>query len=445
VVGTRAADLVKFALGAMKERKLRAVLTILGIVIGPATIVALVGATQGYSNATASRFETLGATTILVSPVGRGFALTTNTVQEIQALTDVSSVVPYQQASGTLTQGGETVSVSIIAMDLTKLSVIFPSLTIQQGSAPSNTDPVGAIVGNSVAYPDIQNAENYSVNQVVTASNVRTSAFAFFGPGGGGASGGATRSFVIRGILGSFGQSFFINPDDSIFASPAAGQELLGSATYTGVIVIASSASTVTQVINELTTEFGNSIRTTAVTSLLSTVQSVTQGATTLLEAVAGTSVIVAFVGIMTTMLTSVLERTTEIGVLKSLGTTSRSIMLAFITEAAVTGLIGGLAGAAAGAGLSFVVIGYLSGSGLGTLGLGGGGGARLAASSGAAGFRGTTAAASTSTTLSISPAITPEILGIAIVIALAVGTIGGILPAWRASRLTPVEALHRA
>ena len=429
---------------ALTERKLRAVLTILGIVIGPATIVALVGATQGYSNATASRFETLGATTVLVSPVGRGFSLTTDAVQEMQSLSGVSSVVPYQEASGTLAQGGETVSVSIVAMDLTKLSIIFPSLSLQSGSAPSNTDPVGALVGNSVAYPDIQNAENVSVNQVITASNVRTSAFAFFGPGGGGAVSGATRSFVVRGVLTSFGESFFINPDDSIFTGPAAGQQLLGSATYTGVIVIASSAGTVTQVINELTTQFGNSIRTTAVTSLLSTVQSVTQGATTLLEAVAGTSVIVAFVGIMTTMLTSVLERTTEIGVLKSLGTTSRSILLAFITEAAVTGLIGGVAGAAVGTGLSFVLIGYLSGSGLGSLGFGSGA-ARVASGSGGASFRGATAATTASTTLSITPAITPELIAIGILIALAVGTIGGILPAWRASRLTPVEALHRA
>jgi putative ABC transport system permease protein len=222
---------------------------------------------------------------------------------------------------------------------------------------------------------------------------------------------------------------------------------MLHTSTYNGVVVVASGASTVTQVTNELTATFGDNIRATAVTSLTSTIQSITQGVSTLLEAVAGTSVIVAFVGIMTTMLTSVLERTTEIGVLKSLGASSRSIMLAFITEASVTGVIGGVVGAGAGAALSYVIISLLSGS----LRLGGGlGGAgpALATRAAGSGFGGggfVTAASSASTTLNITPVITPELIIIAILIATAVGTLGGILPAWRASRLTPVEALHRS
>ena len=438
----RASDLFKYAFKALGERKLRAVLTILGIVIGPATIVALVGATQGYSNATAARFETLGANTIFVTPVGRSFSLTSTVVQEIQNLPGVSYAVPYQEATGAVSEGGSTVNVQIYALDLGDLSTILPTLGLQQGSLPAGSDPVGAAVGYSIAYPGIQGAENSSVDQVITVSNIRTSSFVTFVGGGGlssqgsnGASGGTERSFVVRGIFDSFGQSFLINPDGSIFISASAGQELLHSSTYTGVVVVASSSSAVTQVTSELSSEFGQNVRSTSVTSLLSTIQSVSQGTSTLLEAVAGTSVIVAFVGIMTTMLTSVLERTTEIGVLKALGASSRSIMLAFIAEASVTGLIGGAVGAGLGAALSFVVISYLSGSlNLGGLGLGGRAIARGAAVSPAA-----------SSTLTITPAITPELVAIAVVIALAVGTIGGILPAWRASRLTPVEALHRS
>ena len=438
----RASDLFKFAFKALGERKLRAVLTIVGIVIGPATIVALVGATQGYSNATTARFETLGANTIFVTPVGRGFSLTSTTVQEIQSLPGVSHAVPYHQVSGQVSEGGSTVNVNIYALDLSELTTIMPSLGLQQGSLPSSSDPVGAAIGSSIAYPGIQGAQNITVNQVITVSSIRTlSLVTFVGEAGlasggsGGGSSGTERSFVIRGVFSSFGQSFLIDPDGSIFISTAAGQGLLHSSTYSGVVVVASSSAAVTQVTSELSSDFGQNVRSTSVTSLLSTIQSVSQGATTLLEAVAGTSVIVAFVGIMTTMLTSVLERTTEIGVLKALGASSRSIMLAFIAEASVTGLIGGLVGAGVGAGLSFVVISYLSGSlNIGGLGLGGRTAVRGAATSSAA-----------SSTLTITPAITPELMVIAVVIALAVGTIGGILPAWRASRLTPVEALHRS
>ncbi len=452
----RPADLLKFALRALRERKLRAVLTIIGIVIGPATIVALVGATQGYSAASTAQFKSLGATSIFVSPAGKGFSLTSDTVQEIQALPDVVNVVPYQEASGTITQGSGTVSVSIISANLSQLNKIFPSVTVGAGSAPQSTDAVGALIGNSIAYPDITGAENLTVNQVISVSDIRSMAgrvsfvssggASFTGFSGSGSSGSGTdRSFVVTGILNPFGQSFLLDPDDSIFVQPIVGQELLNSQAYSGIIVTASSTKSVDTVITELTDQFGTDISATAVTSLLSTVESVTAGTTTLLEAVAGTSVIVAFVGIMTTMLTSVLERTTEIGVLKSLGASSKSILMMFITEASVTGLIGGVVGVAVGAGLSFIVISALSGT-LGFGGLGFSGRRPSSATTSSLGHVSSFGAPSAaSTALSITPVITPELILIAIAIAAAVGTIGGILPAWRASRLTPVEALHRS
>src|SRR5271157_753806 len=188
----RLLDLFKFSVRALRERKLRAVFTIIGIVIGPATIVSLVSATQGYSNAATSRFSDLGATTLYVSPVGRGFSLTSSTVSEIQAFTDVSSVLPYQQLSGQLTQGGATVSVSILALDLSQLNQAFPSLSLKQGALPTASDTIGAALGNSVAFPNIKGAANASVNSVVTVSGVRTQTFAFFGAGGGQSSSGST-------------------------------------------------------------------------------------------------------------------------------------------------------------------------------------------------------------------------------------------------------------
>ena len=455
----RFSDLFKYSFKALRERKLRAALTIIGILIGPATIVALVGATQGYSNAATSRFESLGANSIFVSPVGRGFSITDSVVQEIQALPDVSYAIPYQEASGQVTQGGETVQLTIVAMNLTMLDKVFPTLSLETGTVPPSTDAVDAVAGYSIAYPGIKGAENLTTNEVLTATDVRSSAmFSFASVGGGGSfsgspsgsSSGSTRSFVVTGILNSFGSSFFLNPDDSIFVQPAAGQQILDSSAYTGVVVVASSSSDVSAVTTELTDTLGQNVRTEAVTSLVSTIQSVTSGTSTLLEAVAGTSVAVAFVGIMTTMLTSVMERTTEIGVLKSLGAKSRTIMLAFLSEAAITGLIGGAVGAAVGAGLSYLVISVLSG----TLGFGGSPSAaapsaasRAASGAGGASFSsfGLGAASSSSSSLSIAPSITPELVLIAIGIAAAVGLLGGLLPAWRASRLTPVEALHRS
>ena len=129
-----------------------------------ATIVSLVAATQGYSNASSAQFDKLGATTLFVSPAGRGFSLTSSNVPQIGNLSGVGYVVPYQELTGRITQGGQTVTVEIIAVNLTQLEYVFPSLSILNGSLPVNTDLNGAIIGDSVAYPNLSQATNVTVN-----------------------------------------------------------------------------------------------------------------------------------------------------------------------------------------------------------------------------------------------------------------------------------------
>ena len=454
----RPLGLFRYAMRALTERKLRAVLTIIGIVIGPATIVSLVSATQGYSNASTAQFSSLGATTLFVAPVGRSATLTAADVSLIKNFTGVSAALGYQQANGEVTDGSYTISASVVAIDFSQLSAAFPTLALGQGAVPAASDTVGAAIGYSLAYPGLQGASNLSVNQVLTVSGLgRFASFSFNGNtiGFGQAASSAAsskKSFVIRGTFDQFGQGFGITPDSTIFIPLASGEQVLKSSTYTGIMVVASSPSSVTEVTNALTAQYGTNIRITSVSSLLSSIQSVTSGTSTLLEAVAGTSVLVAFIGIMTTMLTSVIERTREIGILKALGSTSGGIMAVFIAEAVVTGLIGGFVGAGAGYLLSFLVIGALSGT-LRVPGFGGGGGGpRVATPAGAGGGgggfsfggAGPAAASSTSSTLAITPAVTPELILLAIALAVAVGTFGGLIPAWRASRMNAVEALRR-
>ena len=120
-------DQFVFALRAMTDRRLRTTLTIIGIIIGPATIVSLDAATQGYSNASTAQFNNLGASTLFVSSSARGFDLTSADVSQLEQLAGVSTVLPYQMLTGSITQvGGSTTSVQIIATDLVNLTKVFP-------------------------------------------------------------------------------------------------------------------------------------------------------------------------------------------------------------------------------------------------------------------------------------------------------------------------------
>jgi len=442
----------------MTDRRLRTTLTIIGIIIGPATIVSLDAATKGYSNASTAQFNNLGASTLFISSSARGFDLTTADVSQIESLAGVSTVLPYQMLTGSITQvGGSTTSVQIIATDLSNLTRVFPTLSVQQGSYPEPTDLAGAIIGNSIAYPDITDATNVTVNQVLSVSNVGRG-FAF-GPNFGATSNTAstTKSFIVRGILNTYGQGFLINPDEAVFVPLAEGEALLHSYDYTGLMVVASSNSIVDNVESEITALYGNDVRVTSVSSILSTITSVTQSTGTLLEAVGSISVLVAFIAIMTTEFTSVIERTKEIGILKALGASSRTILVNFISESLATGFIGGLIGAALGSGLSFLIIGVLAsnssatrlptasrGTGTGGTRVSVGGGAVFFSAAPGGGFGGASSSSSSST-VKLVPALSPELLLLAIALATVVGGIAGVLPAWRASRLSPVEALREA
>lgn len=441
----RIRDLAGFSWKALTDRKLRATLTILGIVIGPATIVALVGATNGFSNSVTAEFAKTGTTSIFVTPAQRGVYLTSTDLPTLQAMAGVKAVVPYYLLTGTISQGTQTTSVQILAGDFSQLEVVLPGLALQNGTTPTSNDLGGADVGVDIAYPNIAGAQDVGINQIVS---VTLSSFGGFGAAG--ASG--VKSFVVRGIFAPFGQGFLINPDDGIFVPLATGQTTLHTNHYSGVVVVATSANTVNQVLTEISNQYGTQLRTTAVTSILSTITSITTELGTILAAVAGISVLVAFIGIMTTMFTTVIERTKEIGILKALGYTSRNIMSIFMSEALVTGFIGGIIGAVAGVGLSYFVVTLFSG-GFRAGGAGGGGGGGFAIGGGggfAAASRGagrTAAAApssSVTTTLSITPAITPELVLLAVALASIVGMLAGVIPAWRASRLTPVEALRQ-
>ncbi len=411
-------DIFTFAFDALKERKLRAALTILGVAIGPAAIVALIGATEGFSHAVSAQFDKMGVTTMSVMPVGRGATLTATDVETLQKIEGVKHVIPYYLVRATLRYGGTTTSAYVVALDLSKLDLLFSDIKVVSGSMPTSSELTSALIGFRLANPADPQTPPIQLYQVVTVS----------------LQGGISRSFLVKGVLSEFGVGLFITPDDTIFIPLESGRLLLGSTHYTGVFVIASSREAVNEVINSISSIYGNKVRIMAVSSILSIIQSITSSISTILASIASISVVVAFMGIMTSMFTSVYERIREIGVAKAMGYTNNTILLLFLTEAILTGLIGGTIGSAVGAVFSHFLLLLFSG------------GIRFG---GPEGFSHppTTQQAMPITlqtsTLQITPVITPQLILLAILMATAVGALAGLVPAWRASRLTPVEALR--
>jgi putative ABC transport system permease protein len=174
-----------------------------------------------------------------------------------------------------------------------------------------------------------------------------------------------------------------------------------------------SNNATVTDVSQAITNYFGGQvtvISSTAVLSLLSTIFGTIQ---LFLGGIAAISLLVAGIGIMNIMIVSLIERTREIGILKALGMKSRTVLSIFLGESAIIGLIGALAGILSGWVLANVV-------------------ARLLASGafGGTGFK-------------VTPLLTPEVFSGALAFGVAISIIFALYPAWRASKLKPVDALR--
>lgn len=449
-------DILGIVINYMRQKKVRTTLTVFGIMLGPAAIVALLGLVGGFGAYITSELGSTGVTTIYATPLPN-FTLNNNVVHTISGMEGVKVALPYYTASGTLTQGTQNTSVSIYAVNISAVPEIIPNLKLQNGSIPSNGFYTAAVVGYDIAHPNITGARNISLNQVITVNG--NSGFAGFG---GASASPKSYSFLVHGIYAHFGQALFLSPDSSIFI-PLSGGILLTNDTgkYSGILISATNASSVSQVSSELTAEYGNNIKVITVSSILSEIESIESSISLILLAVASISLLVAFVSIVTTMYSSVTERTTEIGIMKALGFTSNKIMLVFLYESLIIGLIGGVFGVALGTAGSYGASAVMSHLSVGSSSAGApaasssfGGSSSFGSSKGAgfsgrsgfsggSGFSGSGSSTISSSSINITPVISLQLILEVILLTITIGVLAGIFPAWKASRLVPAEALR--
>ena len=413
-------DMFKLAYTALVDRKMRSVLTILGITVGSAIILALIASTAGLNASVTANIQKTGANILNFRNSGGFFSAgATNTyrlssvdVTYLKGLPHVVGVYPYYSYGASVVSGGSTLSATVVGIDLAALPVLFNGLTVAEGSIPLSGDTTGAAVGWDIANP--VSGTPIGVHQMVemTVSGVS-----------GGKSGGTPFAVLANGILAQYGTALFSNIDDTIFISFQAATYLSKSPYFTGIYVVIDNTADVAGVQTAATNYYGSNVRIISPGQILSSIEGITQSLTVFLGAIGAVSLFVATVGIVNTMYVSVMERTREIGILKAIGYRPKEIMGMFLSEAALTGVVGGITGLMLGYVLAFLMGGALAGSTFtGRFGgPGGGGGAGASA---------------------VMPIFSTQLVIFALTFPVLLATVAGLYPAWRASRMNAVVAL---
>jgi putative ABC transport system permease protein len=388
---------LRLAFSSLRANPLRALLTILGIMIGVASVVALTSIGSGSTKAVEDRFSSFGTDTVTVQTSqfsSDSSPITQSDLKAIQDTPGVKSTVYTVDTNATVIYGTTTAMASVTGT--------FPRyktinhLTIEAGSFFTQFDvdkalPV-AVLG-STTVEDLGLSPLRAVGKTVNVGGVR---------------------FRIVGVLASQGGLSFSSTDSSILV-PLSSIEgrLVAFHPDISQIRVKADPSAVdtfeTAVETTLRTQHGlsgsdqNDFQITNASSISSAVSSSSKTLTKLMIAIAAISLVVGGIGVANVMLVTVRERTREIGVRRAVGATRRDIVMQFLIDAVVISLIGGVIGLAVG-----IIAAYGGGS-----------------------------------LVSVTPVFSWTAVILALVVAIAVGVLAGIGPAAQASSVEPTNALR--
>ena len=394
-------DLFRLALSRLGTGKVRTALTMLGIIIGVASVVALVAVAQGATKGISDRLQSLGTNLVTVSPgairtgatrgsSGSATTLTLDDATALAALGGIQAIAPQLTTNKLVIAGTQNETTRIIGTTPGYLEVfayqMWTGNFLNQASVDHNLRV--AVIGSTTA-------DNLGLTETAVGSTIYIGGL----------------PFELVGITQPKGGS--ANADDQVMIPLSTAHELfVGANSVSSIGLSATSQDAIAPVSAEITSTLEQrhgitngvddfSIITQA--QLLGTVNSVSDVLTLLLAGIASISLFVGGIGIMNIMLVSVRERTREIGIRKAIGARGRDIMAQFLVEALVLSLAGGAIGIGVGVVASFVIGTY---AGWGFL-------------------------------------FNPLTVVISVVFSLLVGVVFGVWPASQAARLDPVVALR--
>jgi len=402
-------DNVKIAFKNIKERKSRVFLTLIGIAIGIMAIIALLSIGQGVQSAVEGELSSLTDTIIVTtgnvdaSPLGGGFTsggygkfFTERDVDDIERIGGIESADPIMFAASYIEFNGDEEIITLLGMSADSMSNVFgiDFLGLESGEFMNVGDQNKCIVGNNVAH-------KYFDTEIGVGNKIKIN----------------EKKFYVNGIYRKQGAGFSTQTDEYIHLTIRDFKEVTGRDDIGGILVRASDVDYVESIADEIEfainenhgeTDFANAI---TMNSILESIQDVLSVISIFLLGIAAIALVVASIGIMNTMLTSVMERTHEIGVMKAIGAKNSDILIIFLTEGILISIFGGVVG---------TILGIIGGKlfGMASSNIGGAG-------------------------IPIEPVVTIITIILAIGVALFVGIISSLYPARKASKMSPIEAVR--
>ncbi|MFA5527679.1 MAG: ABC transporter permease [Peptostreptococcales bacterium] len=380
------------AIKSLKSSKMRSFLTMLGIIIGVASVIVLVSLMNGLSNDMTARFESMGTNTITINIMGRGGNRALNE-ENIEKLINknpelLSGYSPLVRASITAKNG--TNSVDTTATGVNENYESMQSVDLEQG--------------RFIQYIDCERRQKvciigtYLIEELFGGENPLGQNVKINGS-----------TYTVIGVLNEIADSTAGSSDDIVYIPYTTAIRLSGSASigtyYISAVDTDKIEVTMAVVKNELYSVFGSesAYRVSSMSEIIDQLNEMTGTITLVLVGIAGISLLVGGIGIMNIMLVSVTERTREIGIRKSLGAKRKDIMSQFIIEAATTSSVGGVVG---------IILGIVMAYGVGNL-MG----------------------------MEASPSINAILLAFSV--STGIGMIFGYVPANKAAKKNPIDALR--
>ncbi|HUE75240.1 MAG TPA: ABC transporter permease [Chloroflexota bacterium] len=412
-------EALRVAIRALTANKLRAALTMLGMIIGVGAVIALMSVGQGVNAAVTENIQSMGTNLLFVRPgasqeggvrgaQGSAGSLTLDDAEAISDPSNVPGVVLVAPETGTIAQiiaGSQNVSSRIT------------------GTTPEYENVRNHYVADGEFFGR-QHIDGRSAVAVLGA-NVAVSLFGDDSPVGqtvSVGSGGRRLNFRVIGVMAAKGGTGFGNQDDLVLIPITTLQQRLfvqrsggGQPNVNTINVQVASAAEMDQTVQDIAELLRQRHRVAqddftiqSQQEILQAFDQITGMMTMLLGSIAGISLVVGGIGIMNIMLVSVTERTREIGIRKAVGARRRDILTQFVIEAVVVSVVGGIIGILMGTGVSQLLAGVQiqAGQPLRTM-------------------------------------VTLDAVMLAVGVSAAIGVFFGIYPAVRASRLNPIEALR--